>query len=248
MSEKKGPTFKGQSRITKQCHWCSKAQEPGKPAFQACARCKEVIYCAACKASVAARKMAAEEPGLGQATARLKRWHGSHTVSLRHAAVCALDLVNTPSEADTKALFIEVALRPDHTKLPSNGKYEVVEGFELTMDELHEILSSQPTGKAIIEGGIAGHEHMKAKGSLGVVTILIKAGEVVDVVRVTLPSQQGAREMLVANGDWRKDWVRFWHGCAVIHCLTYFAGWVTKDGVVHEPGQLTHRPYGSSTG
>lgn len=47
-SEPKDIHWKGQSRIDKACHWCTKKEQPGAARFQACSKCKEV-----CKTSEA---------------------------------------------------------------------------------------------------------------------------------------------------------------------------------------------------
>lgn len=43
MSEPKESHWKGQSRVLKVCHWCTKKQNPEAKPFQACSRCKEVL-------------------------------------------------------------------------------------------------------------------------------------------------------------------------------------------------------------
>jgi hypothetical protein len=48
---------------------------------------------------------------------------------------------------------------------------------------------------------------MKKKGGLGVATLLIKAHDVIDVVKVILPSAAAAKQAQAAN-DWGELWVR----------------------------------------
>lgn len=48
---------------------------------------------------------------------------------------------------------------------------------------------------------------MRKKGGLGVATILMKAHDVVDVVKVMLPSPASATQAQAAD-DWGEFWVR----------------------------------------
>lgn len=132
--------------------------------------------------------------------------HGSHIATLRHAAVCALDLANKPSNADNMAMFIEVRLKPDHQNYPPERKFTVQDGFTWTMDEFEEIMN-RGGGKSILQSSHQQHQYMKKKGALGVVNIMIKLGDITDVVRVVLPTAQQAKQMPRLNGDWGKDWV-----------------------------------------
>ena len=48
---------------------------------------------------------------------------------------------------------------------------------------------------------------MKKKGGLGVATLLVKAHDVVDIVKVILPSPDAAKQAQAAD-DWGELWVR----------------------------------------
>jgi hypothetical protein len=130
--------------------------------------------------------------------------HSSHIALLRQAVVCALDLANTPSNAETKVVFLKVELKPDHAKLQPNNIYRPVGGFDLTREEAREILS--PSGAIILDTGMASHEHMKKKGGLGVAQLILEAHGLVDIISIALPSQEGAKKAL-ATIDWDQNWV-----------------------------------------
>jgi hypothetical protein len=48
---------------------------------------------------------------------------------------------------------------------------------------------------------------MKKKGGLGVATLLVKAHDVVDIVKVILPSPEAAKQAQAVD-DWGELWVR----------------------------------------
>lgn len=131
--------------------------------------------------------------------------HASHVDLLRHAAVCALDLGNTPANADTKLLLIEFELKPNHAELPYQDKYFPVGGFDLTMDEARSMLGGMPNGIQLLEQSKENHEYMKKKGGLGIATLLLMAHKMVDLTRVVLPSQETARTMQRVD-DWGQNW------------------------------------------
>lgn len=62
--------------------------------------------------------------------------------TLRHAAICALNLGHNPSAVDDNALFLQVKLKSEHENLPSHRKYELETGFVMTMGETAEMLGS----------------------------------------------------------------------------------------------------------
>ncbi|KIJ67757.1 hypothetical protein HYDPIDRAFT_165593 [Hydnomerulius pinastri MD-312] len=200
--------WKGQSRVNKECHWCSKKQEPGAKAFQACSRCKEVIYCVPCKSSTELREKLAGHIGAETEIARFKKWHSCHTALFRQAAVSALDLGNNPSNADTKALLLQVELKPDHESLPPNRKYSVKGGFDLTLKEARDMLSNVG-GAALLDSSLEAHAHMKKKGGLGIINLVLLNGGIADMVRIILPSAEGAKKMQKASdfGDTWVDWI-----------------------------------------
>lgn len=124
---------------------------------------------------------------------------------MRHAIICALDLGNIPSNADTKILFVQLELKSDHANLQADQKYRVVGGFDMTKDEAHDMLA--PSGGAgILQSNAASHEHMKKKGGLGVSPLILEAQGLVDIVNIPLPSREGAKK---AQGsmDWGQNWV-----------------------------------------
>lgn len=148
----------------------------------------------------------AGRPELAQSIGIFKKWHASHVDLLRHAAVCALDLGNTPANTDTKLLLIEFELKPNHAELPYQDKYFPVGGFDLTMDEARSMLGGMPNGIQLLEQSKENHEYMKMKGGLGIATLLLMAHKMVDLTRVVLPSQETARTMQRVD-DWGQNWV-----------------------------------------
>jgi len=158
-----------------------------------------------CKVSSDAKKAMSADPGAAQQVANLKKWHSSHTTILRHAIICALDLGNTPANADNKMVFLQVELKPDHAKLPPNQKYHPVGGFDMTRDEARDMLAPSG-GSRILESHLASHEHMKKKGGLGVAPLILEAQGLVDVLNIPLPSSKGAKEAQAAM-DWGQNWV-----------------------------------------
>jgi len=160
MSETKETHWKGQSRLLKVCHWCTKKQGPEMKPFQACAKCKEVIYCSkecqiaswplhktACKFSAQAKAASAGNPALEKGVANLKKWHGSHIAALRHAAICALNLGNNPQALDDGVLFIEVLPKENQETLPRSRTHRIHAGFTLTMTETREMLGQVPCSR-----------------------------------------------------------------------------------------------------
>ncbi|KIM78893.1 hypothetical protein PILCRDRAFT_75064 [Piloderma croceum F 1598] len=187
--------WKGQSRVQKLCHWCGKLQESGMPHFQACSRCKEVIYCVSYYLSCDILRGC--ELDVFQQVATFKKWHSSHSSVLRHAIICALDLGNTPSNADTKILFFQVELKPDHAQLQSGQKYHPVDGFDMTRDEARDMLGPSG-GTEILKSNLVNHDHMKKKGGLGVTPLILEAHGLVDIVNIPLP--RGSKESASIHG------------------------------------------------
>lgn len=131
--------------------------------------------------------------------------HGSHTVLLRQAVICALDLGNTPKNADRKIVFLQVELKPDHANLRPDNKYCAIGGFDMTRDEANDMLAASGGG-AILQANLASHEQMKKKGSLGVAPIVLQANGLVDIVNILLPSPAAAKTAQ-ASMDWGPNWV-----------------------------------------
>jgi hypothetical protein len=130
--------------------------------------------------------------------------HGSRLDELRHAAICALDLGNTPSRLDDHVIFIEVKLKLNHAELPQNRKYEPVNGFIMSTEETEELLGL--SGVEILENAKAANLHMRSKGSVGVATLIMKAHDIIDVVKIALSSPEAVRvEQLTAS--WGDKWV-----------------------------------------
>lgn len=77
-----------------------------------------------CKVSSDGKKAMAVTLGVAQKAANLNK-----IALLPQAVVCALDLVDTPSNAETKIVFPNVELKPNHAKL--QPKYPDG-GFDLT--------------------------------------------------------------------------------------------------------------------
>lgn len=147
--------------------------------------------------------------------------HSSHAALLRQAVLCALDLADTPSNAETKVVFLKVELKSDHAKLPAIEIYRVVGGFDLTRRKACEILP--PGGAAVLDTGIASHEYIKKKGGLGVAQLILGAHGFVDVISINLPSHEGAKKAIAA-ANWGRDWV--YHARSsftVYYCSNSFA-------------------------
>lgn len=62
-------------------------------------------------------------------------------------------------------------------------------------------------GAEVLESGKAAHLHMKEKGSLGIATLVMRAHDMIDVVKVILPSASDVRQAQETN-DWAELWVR----------------------------------------
>ncbi|KAF8973285.1 hypothetical protein BDZ97DRAFT_674969 [Flammula alnicola] len=215
----KDPHWKGQSRVLKVCHWCGKKQDPSQKPYQACGRCKEVIYCSKecqvaswplhkepCKLSTKARTAAAAHPEAATAIANFKKWHSLHLGPLRHAVICALDLGHNPGALEDGVLFIEARLKVDHKDLPLKRRYEPVGGFTLTMKETREMLGNLG-GDPILDSLKVANEHMRKKGGLGVAALLLQAHNMVDFVKIVLPAPAVARQVQ-DDDDWgREGWL-----------------------------------------
>lgn len=67
-----------------------------------------------------------------------------------------------------------------------------------------------PGGGKILDANLANHEHMKKKGGLGVSPLILRAHDLVDIINIPLPSQEGARKAQAAM-DWGKEWVHSNH-------------------------------------
>ncbi|KAF9531620.1 hypothetical protein CPB83DRAFT_848472 [Crepidotus variabilis] len=211
--------FKGQSRVLKVCHWCGKKQDPKQKSFQACGRCKEVIYCskerqvaswplhkAPCKASADVKKKIEEggNPNLTNTIATFKKWHSMHNDALRHAAVCALNLGYKPKAVNENFLFIEITQKPDHQDLPIKRKYAPTGGFTMTLEEVESIFRDA-NGLAILESFKESNEHMQKKGGVGIVGVLLEAHGVMDLVKIILPTPSATKLNQMAD-----NWGEFW--------------------------------------
>lgn len=176
--------------------------------------------------SATAKARTAENPALAQSIGNFKKWcvlrqdlsisrelitaphhnrHGSNIGIFQHAVICALDLAHKPTNVDNEVLYVGCQLQFNHADLPPDRKYTIRGGFVMTMDETREVLQKNG-GADILESGIAASNHMRKKGCLGVATMLLKAHDIVDVVKVILPSLDVARR-IQAEDDWGKDWV-----------------------------------------
>ncbi|KIM40144.1 hypothetical protein M413DRAFT_446302 [Hebeloma cylindrosporum] len=213
------PHWKGQSRVLKLCHWCAKKQDPKQKQFQACGRCKEVIYCSKecqvaswplhkepCKASVNSKNAAAADPSAANAVAKFKKWHSLHLGPLRHAIICALDLGRNPAALDDNLLFIEIRLKANHSDLPPKRQYEPVGGFTLTMAETREMLGNLGGGP-LLDSLKDANAHMKKKGGLGVAAVLLQTNDNVDMVKIVLPSPAVAKQVQEAD-NWGEEWLQ----------------------------------------
>ncbi|PPR07422.1 hypothetical protein CVT26_013738 [Gymnopilus dilepis] len=159
----------------------------------------------ACKLSSNAKAATANIPGAAQAVADFKKWHSLHLNPLRHAAICALDLGHNPAALDDNILFVEVKLKANHKELPPKRKYEPVAGFILTMSETREMLENLG-GNAILDTFKTANEHMRTKGGLGVAVLMLKAHDIVDLVKIILPSPSATKHVQ-ENDNWGGNWL-----------------------------------------
>jgi hypothetical protein len=120
--------------------------------------------------------------------------------------VSALDLRNHPENIDKKVGFLEVKLRADAEHLPLLKKFEIVGGFDWEMDQFKEILVAQKS-ESVFKSYQAAHAHTIAKGGLGIGIMMLKLGNISDVVQVTMPSA-AACKALDDSQDWGVNWVR----------------------------------------
>ncbi|TFK20961.1 hypothetical protein FA15DRAFT_100458 [Coprinopsis marcescibilis] len=214
----KDPHFKGQSRVLKQCHWCSKKEEPGIKSFQACGQCKEVIYCSkecqraswpfhktACQINAKAKKSGPlSESGTAKQVAAFKKWHSLHLDSLKHAIVCALNLGKDPNNLSNGIVLVQVEPKPNQKDLPPKRQFTIVGGHTFTMEEAYIMLAAQG-GKPILDSCKRESEHMRKKGGIGLSPVLMMMGDVCDIVKVILPKPADATRMQKEN-DWGQQW------------------------------------------
>lgn len=62
-------------------------------------------------------------------------------------------------------------------------------------------------GAAILDSIKEANLHMQRKGALGVATLLLKADDIVDIVKIVLPSPASVRQEQEAD-----NWGQFWVG------------------------------------
>lgn len=147
-----------------------------------------------------------------------------HLGPLRHAIICALDLGHNSAALDDNLLFIEIKLKANHSNLPPKRQYEPVGGFTLTMAETREMLGITPVflfymplpliqmfkgnlgGGPLLDSLKDANAHMKKKGGLGVAAVLLQAHDIVDMVKIVLPSPAVAKQVQEAD-NWGKEWV-----------------------------------------
>jgi len=218
--------YKGQSRVLKKCHWCSKDEPDQK--FQACSRCREVIYCGRecqraswpfhktlCKFNTDSRATTeAADPELNKNVAAFKKWHTAHVEIFKHALVCALGLGKNPENVESGVMFLEVKRKSNHADLPVKFKYEIVDGCILSVAEAYEILGE--SGKPILDQCKLKSEYMQKKGGAGMCPIFMQLRSdskseggmegVVDVVNFILPKPADCAYMQKTN-DWGQAWL-----------------------------------------
>lgn len=224
MSDKE-TTYKGQSRILKRCHWCSKNE--GEQKFRACSQCKEVIYCGTdcqraswpfhktlCKFNADSRAATeAADPELNKNVADFKKWHTAHDEIFKHAIVCALDLGNNPDNVESGVMFLEVKRKTNHAELSPKRKYEIIAGYIMRVEEAYALLGE--SGKPILDQCKLKSEYMKKKGGAGMCPIFMQlraddspsspmAG-IVDIVTFILPKPADCAYMQKVN-DWGNNW------------------------------------------
>ncbi|KAJ3517211.1 hypothetical protein NLJ89_g652 [Agrocybe chaxingu] len=132
-------------------------------------------------------------------------WHSSHLPPLRHAAICALDLGHKPTALDDNLLFIDIKLKFSHDDLPPNRRYEPVGGFTMTVAEVRDVFGNMGVG-TILDSFKDANDHMRKKGGLGVVAVMLRAHNIVDIVKIILPSPASTKAVQEAD-DWGKDWL-----------------------------------------
>ncbi|TFY55293.1 hypothetical protein EVG20_g9373 [Dentipellis fragilis] len=136
--------------------------------------------------------------------------HAHHTALFRSAAISALDLGNTPTNADNYVLSIDLKEKPDATALPVKDRYTVIGSSVLLLDMaeviLSQMLACNGDGAKLLDENRAIHEFMKNKGGLGIITLLLKMGEMCDIAGIALPTSRVVQEIQRLNG-WGDEWV-----------------------------------------
>ncbi|TFY59256.1 hypothetical protein EVG20_g7859 [Dentipellis fragilis] len=215
----KGPNWKGQSRTLKICDCtpsiagvkfdCIRASSVrlnsglftryANTGSKSGAVVDSLANKAPCRITAETRKAAAGNPELTQQVAIFKKWHVRHNALFFSAAIIALDLGNTPTNVDNYVLFMDLKEKPDAAALPIEDRYTIVDGSVLPLDMANVILSRMSGGSfdgaKLFDETRANHEYMKNKGLLGIVTILLRMGEICEIAGIVLPSQRIAQEI-----------------------------------------------------
>ncbi len=64
-----------------------------------------------------------------------------HLNTLRHAAICALNLGYNPKAVNDDLIVMEVDLKANHENLPIKKRYTIVGGFTTSFEESEELFS-----------------------------------------------------------------------------------------------------------
>lgn len=64
-----------------------------------------------------------------------------HLATLRHAAICALNLGYNSKAVNDNLIVVEVDLKPNHENLPIKRRYKIVSGFTASLEESKKFFS-----------------------------------------------------------------------------------------------------------
>jgi hypothetical protein len=145
-----------------------------------------------------------------------------HKDLLRLVVINALDLANNPSNADTKIVFLQLSLKPNHQNLPPGAKFEPVVGRLLAIEEVREEMAKQENGKAIMDAVRFAHDAGKTRGTLGLTCFSLRVDlpdsnedrYIMDHLQIPLPTHEEAIQMIarVRESEMSIDWVNDWVG------------------------------------
>lgn len=145
-----------------------------------------------------------------------------HKDLLRLIVVNALDLADNPSNADTKAVFLQLSLKPNHQNLSPGAKFKPVFGQLLTKEEARKEMAKQRNGKTIMDGVEFAHGAGKERGNLGLACLSLRVTlsdneecYITDYLQIPLPTHEEAIQMIadVKDSEISMDWVNDWVGC-----------------------------------
>jgi hypothetical protein len=115
------------------------------------------------------------------------------------ALISAFDLQRHPENIAERVACLELKLRSDAESLPLRQKFDIVKGHIMMMSPYQSLSASLSFDPAIYEGYKAAHATTKETGSLGMALLVMKSGDIVDVLLAAMPS---AKRLPAVQGDW----------------------------------------------